>query len=142
MNVKDRVSEYCKRKNIAISRFEKEAGLSNGYFNQVKKRPSLDKLESIGKAFPDLNKDWLLTGEGEMLNAPLQSGHDNNQQNAHGTGITQTLTPSANEAALIENTAALINEVVEMRKLIAEQTRNNQDQFNKFMELINNLTHK
>lgn len=135
MNVKDRVSEYCKRKNIAISRFEKEAGLSNGYFNQVKKRPSLDKLESIGKAFPDLNKDWLLTGEGEMLNVPLQSGHGNNQQNAHGTGITQTLTPSANEAALI-------NEISEMRKLIAEQTRNNQDQFNKFMELLANLTHK
>lgn len=132
MNVKDRVSEYCKRKNIAISRFEKEAGLSNGYFNQVKKRPSLDKLESIGKAFPDLNKDWLLTGEGEMLLAPLQSGHDNNQQNAHGTGITQTLTPSANEAALI-------NEVAEMRKLVAEQIRNNQEQFDRLMTLFEKL---
>lgn len=67
MGIKERVSEYCRRKNIAISRFEKMSELSNGYFNQVKKRPSLDKIESIGGAFPDLDTDWLLTGEGTML---------------------------------------------------------------------------
>lgn len=67
MNLRQRVLEYCKRKNIAVSRFEKECNLANGYFNQVKKRPSLDKIESISRAFPDLNTDWLLTGEGEML---------------------------------------------------------------------------
>ncbi len=55
MDLKDRISDYCERKNISISRFEKMAGLSNGYFNQVKKRPSLDKLQ------------WLMTGEGEMV---------------------------------------------------------------------------
>ena len=70
MGIKERVSEYCKLKNIAISRFEKDAGLSNGYFNQVKKRPSLDKIESISRAFPDFNTDWLLTGEGDMLKSP------------------------------------------------------------------------
>lgn len=67
MCIKQRVSAYCEYKNIAISRFEKEAGLSNGYFNQVKKRPSLDKIESISRAFPDFSTSWLLTGEGSML---------------------------------------------------------------------------
>lgn len=71
-NLKYRVLEYCKRKNIAKSTFEKKAGLSNGYFNQVKKRPSLDKIESIRYAFPDININWLLTGEGEMLVQPTQ----------------------------------------------------------------------
>ena len=47
MDLKQRVLEYCKRKNIAVSRCEKECNLANGYFNQVKKRPSLDKIESI-----------------------------------------------------------------------------------------------
>ena len=67
MNLRQRDLENCKRKNIEESRFEKECNLANGYFNQVKKRPSLDKIESISRAFPDLNTDWLLTGEGEML---------------------------------------------------------------------------
>lgn len=70
MELKDRIKQYCSYVNIAISRFEKESGLSNGYFNQVKKRPSEDKLEGIFRAFPDINTAWLLTGEGEMLKAP------------------------------------------------------------------------
>ncbi len=74
-DLKFRVSEYCKFKNIAISKFESTAELSNGYFNQVKKRPSAEKLECIKNAFPDLNLDWLLTGEGCMLKSEeLQSG--------------------------------------------------------------------
>ena len=67
MDIKQRVLDYCKTKNIALSKFEKLSGLSNGYFNQVKKRPSDGKIESINRAFPDLNTEWLMTGEGEML---------------------------------------------------------------------------
>jgi hypothetical protein len=57
--------------NIRISQFEKKAGLSNGYFNQVSKKPSVSKLESISIAHPELNIDWLCTGHGEMLNDQL-----------------------------------------------------------------------
>lgn len=67
MDLKSRISAYCKIKNLAISKFESLAGLSNGYFNQVKKRPSKEKLDNIKNVFPDLNIEWLLTGEGEML---------------------------------------------------------------------------
>lgn len=67
MDLKSRVLAYCKIKNIAISKFESLAGLSNGYFNQVKRRPSKEKLDNIKSVFPDLNTNWLLTGEGEML---------------------------------------------------------------------------
>lgn len=84
MCIKRRVSAYCEYKNIAISRFEKEAGLSNGYFNQVKKRPSLDKIESINRAFPDFSTEWLLTGEGSMLksdNVPTLPTEEDETQN-------------------------------------------------------------
>ena len=49
-----------------VSRFEKEAGLANGYFRQVKKNPSPEKIDKIRLAFPDLNTDWLVTGVGSM----------------------------------------------------------------------------
>lgn len=67
-SIKGRLLVYCSHTGIPVSRFEKEAGLSNGYFNQVKKQPSLDKLDSIHRAFPDLNIDWLVYGAGNMLN--------------------------------------------------------------------------
>lgn len=65
--IKERIKNYCNKKNIAVSQFEKTAGISNGYFNNVKKRPSSSTIEKIRRAFPDLNTGWLLTGEGEML---------------------------------------------------------------------------
>lgn len=77
MELKSRVLAYCTKKNIALSTFEKRSGLSNGYFNQVKKRPSTEKIDKIKMAFDDLNIDWLLTGEGEMLKTPGKEGKGN-----------------------------------------------------------------
>lgn len=67
MTLKDRVKVYCDRKNMAVTKFERMAGLSNGYFKENTKRMSDDKIESIHRAFSDINIDWLLTGNGEML---------------------------------------------------------------------------
>ena len=66
--LRSRVREYCEYMNIRVSQFEKKAGLSNGYFNQVSKKPSDAKLDAIAKAHPELNLDWLCTGRGEMIN--------------------------------------------------------------------------
>lgn len=68
MTLKNRVQAYCDRKNIAVSYFERSCGLSNGYFKASTKRILDDKISKIRRAFPDLNIDWLQTGEGEMLN--------------------------------------------------------------------------
>jgi len=121
MCLKDRVSEYCKIKNIAISRFEKDSGLSNGYFNQVKKRPSLDKIESIERAFPDLNKEWLLTGEGEMLlkgDTAIASGDSSVAVN-HNSGSIAT----GDSAVLRERVAMLERLLEEKDKLLEEKER-------------------
>ena len=56
-----------KYKGISQKKFEIAANLSNGYINSLRKSPSAAKLQNIIGAFPDLNRDWLLTGEGEML---------------------------------------------------------------------------
>lgn len=67
MTLKDRVRLYCERKNIAITKFEREAKLSNGYFKDTTTRIGDDKIERIHRAFPDLNIDWLTTGHGAMM---------------------------------------------------------------------------
>ena len=65
--VKQRLIEYLKFKRIGQNRFEKKAGLSIGYISKLRIEPSPTKLRDIINAAPDLNKEWLLTGEGEML---------------------------------------------------------------------------
>lgn len=72
--VKARLMTYIESKNIKISAFEKLCGLGNGYFRQLRKEPSREKLEIIISKCPDINKDWLLSGTGDMLNGDPPSG--------------------------------------------------------------------
>ena len=70
--VKDRLLVYIKYLGIGQSKFEKLCGLSNGYINNSKGNFGSAKIEDILKACDDLNRSWLLTGEGEMLNSGIE----------------------------------------------------------------------
>lgn len=67
--VKQRLITFLKYKNLSQKRFEEAVGLANGYVNNIRQTVTHEKLQKISLCFPDLNKAWLLTGEGEMLNA-------------------------------------------------------------------------
>lgn len=47
--------------------FEDLCGLSSGYITSMRKSFGGKKLNNVLTAFPELNRDWLLYGEGEML---------------------------------------------------------------------------
>lgn len=66
-SVKERLMQFMSTKGLSQKRFEQAAGLSNGYINSLRHSPSAAKLQSILCAYPELNRDWLLTGNGEML---------------------------------------------------------------------------
>ena len=65
--VKQRLMQFIEIRGLSVSRFEKMCNLSNGYLNKLRNAPGLNKLEDILRAFPNLNREWLLHGEGEML---------------------------------------------------------------------------
>lgn len=65
--VKERLIEYLAFKKIGRNKFEKMAGISMGYITNLKNSPKQDILEKILHAAPDINRIWLLTGEGKML---------------------------------------------------------------------------
>ena len=48
--------------------FENEVGLSNGFINNIKMTIHPKSSEKILSKHPEINRDWLLFGEGEMLN--------------------------------------------------------------------------
>lgn len=65
--VKERLIEFIKYKGLSLSKFEKYVGLSNGYVYNISKGIGSDKLQRILAKFPELNQDWIISGEGEML---------------------------------------------------------------------------
>jgi predicted DNA-binding ArsR family transcriptional regulator len=68
MSVKQRLIEFIKHLGISQRAFEKAVGLSNGYVNNISVSIGHDKMLSISLHYPQLNTDWLMTGQGEMLN--------------------------------------------------------------------------
>lgn len=67
MTVKERIIEFIQQRGITVNKFERTTGLSVGYLRQLRKEPSLEKIKMIITAFPELNEEWLTTGEGDML---------------------------------------------------------------------------
>ena len=61
--------QFISSMNLSRAEFERRSGLANGYVKKLKGGLGEAKLNDVLKAFPNLNKVWLLTGEGNMLNA-------------------------------------------------------------------------
>lgn len=84
--VKQRLMEFAEFRNLSISKFESLCGLGNGYVGKLKSEPGSRKLEDILKTFPELNRAWLLFGEGEMLKTTTTFSGDitvNGNHNSH-----------------------------------------------------------
>lgn len=67
MKLRDRILKYIEHKGIDKSNFEKQSGLANGFVDKSGDNTRRSSLDKISNAFPDLNIDWILTGQGEML---------------------------------------------------------------------------
>ena len=68
--VLERIKQYIDYKCITVSAFEKSIGMSNASFGKTLKQGGSirsDKLETILSVYPEINAEWLLTGQGEML---------------------------------------------------------------------------
>lgn len=75
--VKERLIRFIKFENISKKNFEIKCGLSNGYIGSIRKSIGGDSLVKILTNFPDLNREWLLYGEGEMLKGTYTSEKSN-----------------------------------------------------------------
>lgn len=64
--MRQRLRAYIRAKGITEYRFLKEAKLSLAFFTSNADGISARTLVKIGEAFPDLNLDWVTTGNGSM----------------------------------------------------------------------------
>lgn len=66
-NVKQRLIRLLKHKHMTQSEFARRLGVSPTYIGAMRKSMPEEKLREVFEMFPDVNRDWLLYGEGEML---------------------------------------------------------------------------
>lgn len=67
MSVKERLTDFVDWLGISKSEFGRQIGVSNAFISSIRKSIQQDKIQSIASKYPELNIEWLLTGEGEML---------------------------------------------------------------------------
>lgn len=129
--MKERIKTFICEKKISQRAFESRCGLSNGYLRQLRHSPSVDKIEMIISAFPELSKDWLMYGEGDMLNSNVrQTSSGENSPNIAGNGN------SVNSCAHTIDKA--LEEIAEQRKLVTKS----QEQIDRLLAIIEQITKK
>jgi hypothetical protein len=129
--VKDRIVAFLRYSGIPVGTFERRCRLSNGYVRSLKNEPSVSKMESILKEYPEINKNWLLTGEGEMLNSSSVSQHVENSNNV-------SLYGDANSCSDV-NINKFLEELASQRKTLEksqEQLSVAQEQINRLISLL------
>ena len=107
--MRERLLQYIRYKGMTGYQFSKEAGFSVNFLQWGTKGISSKSMHKIGQAFPELNLQWVATGEGEML-----------------TGDTATILLSVHQAIVQgkdEEIASLSAQVHLLKSQLAELTR-------------------
>lgn len=129
MSVKQRITEYIKFKGITKISFCKKIGVSNAFISSMRVSIQPDKLKSIALNYPDLNLEWLIQGEGEMLK---------NEEKRVLVDDNKTLSNQEIMSKLVITNETLAYQNGELIKILSEHNyiaRNNSD-------TIRNLSYK
>lgn len=94
--IKERIIQLLEFKGIAKEKFYTEIGVTSANFRGNAKKTPLNStaIVNILSVIPDLNLDWLLTGNGSMLKSQEKSSlnqsitGDSNIQSGSDTNIT------------------------------------------------------
>lgn len=128
MTVKDRLKAYLGAKHITQNAFSHTIGVSKAYVTNMRKSLSPDVITNITKHFPDLNIQWLLTGQGSMLNDEKLSPSPITAENAIvGDGNNNNSIQSADDSFwkdLVNNLQATISD---LRSRCGDFERQNQE---------------
>lgn len=113
MTIQERLSAFLAAKRLTYKAFDEACGLSNGASAKFGDNVRRKTIERISAAFPDLNTEWLLYGEGEMLRP---------------AGLTQSVVGNNNvgnntyKADNADTTAALLRIIEQQQQTIARLT--------------------
>lgn len=66
MGIISRIKQFADYQGVSMRKFCESVGIANGSFTKVKSIGS-ENLLKIFSAYPNINLEWLITGEGSMI---------------------------------------------------------------------------
>lgn len=86
MEIKERLSTYLKAKRLRQNEFARMCGVDPSVLSRIGVSTDTSSLRKIDEA-SDLNVEWLIHGEGEMLKQPTQTAGNVSGHNICGVNI-------------------------------------------------------
>jgi len=120
---KDRLLLVLRELGISQKKFEVAAGLSNGYVNKLKSSPSVEVMQRIVGAYPQINPDWLMTGAGEMMR-PVQSVGDVSHSTLENVNVYSNDNAFAALLSIVNANTQTTSDFIAVVKKSQEQTDN------------------
>ena len=141
--MKDRLASFLAYLDISQRKFEANCGLSNGFADKVGDSIRTNNLNKISNIYPELNTNWLKTGEGEMLKPQHNKVQDSKIQNStvqQGNNITNNDLTAIKELmspifSLMEKKDEQILEVLK----IIDVLKSKDEQINKLIAMVERL---
>lgn len=100
--VKERLIAFISYLGMSKNAFENACGLSTRYVSNISASVSPGKLKQISLKFPELNVEWLLTGQGDMLRETLSTPTISGDITVTGNGNSHIGHGQRNMPAIIE----------------------------------------
>ncbi len=114
MGVKERLKAFLDYNNIGQVQFERKVGLSNGFVHNIGKSIRGDSLFKISAAYPELNKSWIMLGEGKMFS----SDYEILMKDLKNTNITASIEEYKNEIRQLKEKVQILEEKIELKNEI------------------------
>ena len=126
MELADRLKIFISYLGISNQSFEKQCGISGGTVSRLTSKSYRKTFDRISKAFPILNIEWLLTGEGEMLIPRekvqiLGAGAQLNGAGASGNVNASTIADSDRVAELEAEVKIRDARIADLKEIISEK---------------------
>lgn len=144
METKERMMQLIAALGLSKAEFERVCGLSNGYVNSIRNTIGSKGVAQIIAQFPQVNKSWLVFGEGEMFNDnaspeqpndPMPLSDEQRGNNVAVGGNASNISNGTSEKTIL----FALTEVSEMRKLLAEVIYINKEQSQRLIAIVDKI---
>ena len=132
--VKQRLTTFYISKGYTKRGFERACGFANGYMDKLRLSPSPSKLEKIYLTFPELNRNWLLTGEGEMLTSPSQQINGD-----HNSATANNVSGDGNHVGNVSTDNQIISKALDEIAAQRRLTEKAHEQIDRLLDIIEKI---
>jgi hypothetical protein len=126
--LKNRLLEFIESRNMLKSEFERLCGLSNGFVDKSSDKTRRASLNRVSNVFPELNIDWLISGEGKMLKNITQNNVEGDNIQGHNVNIKKAETET--------------EKFLDLLKAKETQLTKSQEQIDRLIGIIERLNNK